>query len=107
MVEIELPTKEVLIIHAAAVLGDDTERGTKFWGIIKKRVSPIAKKINSKKVTKEKENQTLKISMSEADILFLHGTTTFFDQRRALARWVRKWITPTANKILEERKEYN
>ena len=107
MVEVELPTKEVLLIHAAAIIGDDDENPTIFWGIIKKRISPVALKINAHKVTKEKEMQPVKIVMSEADILQLHGTTAFWDQRQALPKWVKKWITPTANKILAERKEYN
>lgn len=107
MVEIEFPTKEVLCIHAAAIIGDDDEKPTIFWGIIKKRFGPVATKIDAKKVTKANENCLIKVSMSEADVLQLHGTTAFWDQRQALAKWVKKWITPTAINILANRPEYN
>lgn len=104
MVEIELPTKEVLIIHAASILSSNKDR---LMGVIRKRIGPIAHKIDAEKVTKENEKQIVKIPMSEADVLFLHSYTAFADNRLSFPRWVKKWITPTALKILEERKEYN
>lgn len=104
IVEIELPTKEVLIMFAAAVLSDDDDE---LMAIIRKRFQPVAHQIDTKKVTKDNQDQPLKVSMSEADVLFLHGASAFMDQRRCRAKWIRKWITPTALKILEVRKEYN
>jgi hypothetical protein len=103
IVEIELPTKDILIYHAASIL---TASKDKTWAIIRKRFRPIAIAIDTSKVTDENENTLLKVPMSEADILFIHDVNVFADHRYMFAKWVSKWISPVALKILSERKEY-
>jgi hypothetical protein len=104
MIEIDLPTKEVLIIHAAAVI---TASKDKTWAIFRKRLGVVAQTVDTSKITKENENAILKVAMSESDVLFIHGMNAFADHRQSLAKWIDKWVSPVAMKILEERKEYH
>lgn len=53
------------------------------------------------------ESRKVQVEMSEADVLILHAFATLSDGRDSLVKIVRKWVSPVAMKILEERKEYN
>jgi hypothetical protein len=104
MVEVELTTKDILVLHAASVI---TASKDKTWSIIRKRFGPIAQIVDTSKITKKTENDFLKVSLSEADILFIHGMNVFADHRQSLAKWIDRWISPVAMKILSDRKEYH
>ena len=54
IVEIELPTKEVLIMFAEAVLSDDDDE---LMASKRKRFQPVAHQIDTKKVTKDNQDQ--------------------------------------------------
>lgn len=64
-------------------------------------------KVNNKELKQLMDSRKVQVEMSEADVLILHAFATLSDGRDSLVKIVRKWISPVAMKILEERKEYN